>query len=226
MCLLYDRIIFLCSGGGGNLRFAHRMVELKRLGGIKKISVIADRSCYAYEWAIQNRLEASRVEISTGSQIELYKRLSMWPTSLVITNIHKVLSKEICDLLRGRLINQHYSLLPAFAGTIGMTSLSDAVAYGCTIVGATVHHVTETLDGGRPISQAAFTTSNVQEVNGERMFRAGCLSLYNSLISLLGSIDEVGLKEYADILGTHYLVSPKCSIPEELYDEAFWAGLK
>ena len=53
---------------------------------------------------------------------------------------------------RGRLINIHPALLPAFPGA---HAIQDAFDYGVKVYGVTIHHVDEVLDGGRIISQAS-----------------------------------------------------------------------
>ena len=53
----------------------------------------------------------------------------------------------------GRVINVHPSLLPAFGG--GLHAIRDALEYGVKITGCTVHFVTDDLDAGPIISQAA-----------------------------------------------------------------------
>ena len=54
---------------------------------------------------------------------------------------------------RGKIINIHPSLLPAFKGA---HAVEDAVAYGVKVYGITIHYVDETLDGGKIIAQRAF----------------------------------------------------------------------
>ena len=54
---------------------------------------------------------------------------------------------------RGKIINIHPSLLPAFKGA---HAVEDAVAYGVKVFGITIHYVDETLDGGKIIAQRAF----------------------------------------------------------------------
>ena len=53
---------------------------------------------------------------------------------------------------RGKLVNIHPSLLPAFRG---MDTHERALARGCRIHGCTVHYVTAELDGGPIIAQTA-----------------------------------------------------------------------
>ncbi|MGH7555893.1 MAG: formyltransferase family protein, partial [Longimicrobiales bacterium] len=56
---------------------------------------------------------------------------------------------------RGRIVNIHPALLPAFGGKgmYGMRVHRAVLEAGCTITGVTVHHVDERYDEGRPIAQ-------------------------------------------------------------------------
>lgn len=56
---------------------------------------------------------------------------------------------------RGRILNIHPALLPSFggAGMYGRRVHEAVLAAGCTVTGATVHHVDERYDEGRIIAQ-------------------------------------------------------------------------
>jgi phosphoribosylglycinamide formyltransferase-1 len=64
----------------------------------------------------------------------------------------RVLSREFIAAYRGRILNIHPSLLPAFPG---LDAQEQALAHGTTSSGCTVHFVDETLDGGPIIAQRA-----------------------------------------------------------------------
>src|SRR5712692_3152178 len=64
----------------------------------------------------------------------------------------RVLSLEFLDAYRGRILNIHPSLLPAFPG---LDAQRQALEHGVESTGCTVHFVDETLDGGPVIAQCA-----------------------------------------------------------------------
>ena len=62
----------------------------------------------------------------------------------------RLLSPCFIDAFRGRILNIHPSLLPAFPG---LDAQRQAVEHGVKVSGCTVHFVDETLDGGPIIAQ-------------------------------------------------------------------------
>jgi len=69
----------------------------------------------------------------------------------------RVLSSEFIEAFRGRILNIHPSLLPAFPG---LDAQKQAIEHGVKWTGCTVHFVDETLDGGRIIAQRAVAVSD------------------------------------------------------------------
>ncbi len=63
----------------------------------------------------------------------------------------------------GRIINIHPALLPAFQGA---HAVEDAMAYGVKVYGVTIHYVSDVVDGGRIIAQAAvpYEGSDINEL--------------------------------------------------------------
>lgn len=72
---------------------------------------------------------------------------------VVLAGYDRILNPVFVNKWTGRMINVHPSLLPAFRG--GLHAQRDALQYGVKVAGCTVHFVTEDLDGGPIISQAA-----------------------------------------------------------------------
>ena len=64
----------------------------------------------------------------------------------------RLLSPCFIEAFRGRILNIHPSLLPAFPG---LDAQRQALAHGVKVSGCTVHFVDETLDGGPIIAQRA-----------------------------------------------------------------------
>ena len=74
------------------------------------------------------------------------------PDLIVQAGFMRILGARFVQRFAGRMINIHPSLLPAFPG---LDTHSKALEAGVRIHGCTVHLVTETLDAGPIIAQAA-----------------------------------------------------------------------
>jgi len=74
------------------------------------------------------------------------------PTIVLLAGFMRVLGADFVRRYLGRLINVHPSLLPAFPG---LRTHEEALAAGVRIHGATVHFVSEEVDAGAIIAQAA-----------------------------------------------------------------------
>lgn len=72
--------------------------------------------------------------------------------AVVLAGFMRVLTAGFVQRYPGRIVNTHPSLLPAFPGT---HAARQALAYGATLTGCTVHFVDDTLDGGAVIAQQA-----------------------------------------------------------------------
>lgn len=69
---------------------------------------------------------------------------------VVLARYMQVLSPELCEALKGRVINIHHSFLPGFKGA---NPYRQAHARGVKLIGATAHFVTDDLDEGPIIEQ-------------------------------------------------------------------------
>lgn len=74
------------------------------------------------------------------------------PDVICLAGFMRLLSADFIGRYRGRIINIHPSLLPLFPG---LDTHARAIAAGMRIHGCTVHFVTEEMDGGPVIAQAA-----------------------------------------------------------------------
>ncbi len=69
---------------------------------------------------------------------------------VLLAGFMRVLKKTFLDAFKGRVVNIHPSLLPAFPG---LAAQRQALDYGVKYSGATVHFVDDTLDAGPIILQ-------------------------------------------------------------------------
>lgn len=221
-------IVFLCSGGGGNLRFIHRAISKRWISRWSSVVVIADRDCPAINYARREGLTNFVVDFKEFEQTELTRLTSTMEPDLIITTVHRILCNSFLEAFKGRLLNLHYSLLPSFSGSIGITSVKDAQSYGSCLIGATVHSVTEVLDGGRPRVQIALPVDRIDtnETAMDLVFRAGCFALLTSL-----KIEEAPDAESENdrllmIKKRLALINPAIKYPDDLNKENFWTALK
>jgi phosphoribosylglycinamide formyltransferase-1 len=76
---------------------------------------------------------------------------------IVLAGYMRILSSSFVRRFRGRIINIHPSILPAFPGA---RAVEDALSYGVKASGCTVHLVDEVLDGGPILAQAVVPVLN------------------------------------------------------------------
>lgn len=156
------KIVILISGAGSNMgaivRAAEREDWRKRLGA-EVAAVISNRPdaaglALAREHGIatvvvDHRPHPTReaFDAALAAAIDVHA-----PALVLLAGFMRILTPEFVARYRGRLLNIHPSLLPAFPG---LRTHERAIEAGCTIAGATVHQVTAELDHGPILAQAA-----------------------------------------------------------------------
>ncbi|MFC0338213.1 formyltetrahydrofolate deformylase [Kushneria avicenniae] len=76
---------------------------------------------------------------------------------VILARYMQVLSAHMCDVLAGRAINIHHSLLPGFKGA---KPYHQAYEKGVKLVGATAHYINNDLDEGPIIAQGVETVDH------------------------------------------------------------------
>ena len=76
-------------------------------------------------------------------------------TLVVLAGYKPILDACVVQAYPQRILNIHPSLLPAFAGGMAPRPQAEALAAGVKLTGCTIHFVTETVDAGPIILQAA-----------------------------------------------------------------------
>jgi phosphoribosylglycinamide formyltransferase 1 len=154
-------IVILISGGGSNMGAIVRraqQADWHRALGARVAAVISNRADavglgFAQAQGIATQVVdhkpyASREAFEVGliAAVERHE-----PALVVLAGFMRILTPAFVERYRGRLLNIHPSLLPAFPG---LHTHERALSSGCRFAGATVHQVTSELDHGPILEQA------------------------------------------------------------------------
>ena len=151
------RLGILISGRGSNMLAIAEAIEKGRIQGAEISLVISDQpEAPGLERAAERGLKALTIEKGDGTREEheqqLLTALSESQVDVVcLAGYMRVLSSYFIDAYRGRILNIHPSLLPAFPGLAAQRQTLD---HGAKWTGCTVHFVDEALDGGPIIAQS------------------------------------------------------------------------
>ena len=108
------RIAVGVSGAGSNLRALQAAAGRGVLGG-DIVLVFADRACPALDWASEEGIDTAL--IPAGDDEALAEALAgARPDVVVLAGYMRVVGPRVLDAFRGRILNTHPSLLPAFPG--------------------------------------------------------------------------------------------------------------
>jgi len=151
------RIAVAVSGQGSNLK---ALASSERRGGLggQIVLVVADRDCPALEFAEKQGIATAVVKPADHPDRAAWDAAltlavaAAHPDLLVLAGFMRVLGPETLARFKGRILNVHPALLPAFPGR---DSIREALDAGVRVTGVTVHFVDETLDGGPIVAQEA-----------------------------------------------------------------------
>ena len=152
------RIGILISGRGSNMVALADAVRDERIPNAEIAIVISDQAdaaglVKAKERGIETLVIERRGRKRAEHDREIVAALSAKNVDLVcLAGYMRMLSPEFIAAYRGRILNIHPSLLPAFPG---LEAQRQALEHGVKTSGCTVHFVDETLDGGPVIAQRA-----------------------------------------------------------------------
>src|SRR5260370_15611356 len=150
------RLGILISGRGSNMVVLADAVESGRIPNAEVAVVISDQSnaaglTKAKERGIETLVIERRGRTREQHDREILEALRGRNIDLVcLAGYLRILSVAFIDVYRGRILNIHPSLLPAFPG---LDAQRQALEEGVKWTGCTVHFVDETLDGGPIIAQ-------------------------------------------------------------------------
>ena len=149
-------IAILISGRGSNMVALADAISDGAIPDAEVAIVISDqRDAAGLEKASERGIEILVIERNGRTREqhdrEIVSALQARKIDLVcLAGYMRVLSAEFINAYRGRILNIHPSLLPAFPG---LNAQRQALEHGAKRSGCTVHFVDETLDGGTVIAQ-------------------------------------------------------------------------
>ncbi|MDR5891668.1 phosphoribosylglycinamide formyltransferase [Halomonas mongoliensis] len=152
------RVVVLISGSGSNLQALIDEQTHDRLGG-EIVAVISNEpDAYGLVRAREAGIDAvvlphreyENRDAYDGALIKVIERHE--PDLIVLAGFMRILTPRFVQRFLGRMLNIHPSLLPAYQG---LDTHARALADGVAEHGCSVHFVTEELDGGPVVIQAA-----------------------------------------------------------------------
>lgn len=149
------RVVALISGNGSNLQ---TLIDAAKDDHYQIVAVLSNKpGVYGLERAKAAGIAHEHLSHKDFNSREAFdetlrNRIDHYrPDLVVLAGFMRILSAGFVRHYLGRLINIHPSLLPKYPGLHTHQRALDA---GDSEAGATVHFVTEELDGGPPIIQA------------------------------------------------------------------------
>ena len=152
------RIGVLVSGRGSNLQAIIDAIEKRTLDAILAVVISNKAEAPALERARSYGTPAVFLDPKTTADREAYDRvileqLRRYDVELVaLAGYMKIVTSVLIEAYANRIMNIHPSLLPAFPG---LAAQKQALDWGVKVSGCTVHFVTEGVDAGPIIRQAA-----------------------------------------------------------------------
>lgn len=158
-------IVILISGSGSNMAAIVRVArgdDWAARWGARIVAVVSNRAdagglrLAADEGIDTCVLDHRQYPTRDAFDEALAERIAAYdsvrcPALVVLAGFMRILTPGFVERHRGRLLNIHPSLLPAFPGLHTHQRALDA---GCAVAGATVHEVTSELDQGPILAQA------------------------------------------------------------------------
>jgi phosphoribosylglycinamide formyltransferase 1 len=156
------RVAVLASGRGSNLQAVIDAIEAKRVDARIVVVISNKQDTPALQRARKHGLNdlfvdskpfAGRPDSREAYDRKLLEVLHLHRVELVLlAGYMKIVTSVLVNAYANRMMNIHPSLLPSFPG---LDVQKKAIEWGCKLAGCTVHFVTEGVDEGPIILQAA-----------------------------------------------------------------------
>ena len=153
------KIAVLISGSGTNLQSLIDAYLNKEINGEISLVVSNRKKAYGLERAKNAGIEALHIK-DEDVLIETLKDRNI--DLIVLAGYLAIVSDKLINLYENKIINIHPSLIPSFCGSgfYGIHVHEHAFNRGVKVSGATVHFVSNVVDGGPIILQRAIDISD------------------------------------------------------------------
>lgn len=151
------KLVILLSGSGSNLQAFIDAVDANKLSAEIALVISNRPNAYGLERAAKANIPTATIDHTQfddreSFDAELIRHIDgLNPDLIILAGFMRILTTDFVQHYRGRLLNIHPSLLPKYPG---LNTHQRAIDAGDNKAGATVHFVTEELDGGPAIVQA------------------------------------------------------------------------
>lgn len=155
-------IVVLISGRGSNFKAVYEASIKEKwfdVWGVKIVGVISNRpEAAGLEYAEKMGIPTAVIDHKNFSDRESFEKVliekieGLGGELVVLAGFMRVLTPLFVNHFKGRILNIHPALLPSFPG---LHTHERALEAGVRIHGVTVHFVSDVLDGGAIIGQAA-----------------------------------------------------------------------
>ncbi len=172
--LQISKLVILISGSGSNLQSFIDQCQSRKLNAEVACVISNKPDAYGLERAklagiptqtLDHKCFATREDFDQA----LIKLIAPFnPDLIILAGFMRILTPELVNRFCGKLVNIHPSLLPKYPG---LNTHQRAIEAKESKAGATVHFVTEELDGGPPILQANvdITESDTAQLLAEKV---------------------------------------------------------
>jgi phosphoribosylglycinamide formyltransferase-1 len=158
------KLAVFASGSGSNFQAIQEAIDNQMLDAKIEILISDKPKCFAIERARNLSINVFSFYANKYTDKDSYEEeiLNLLETLnidlIVLAGYMRILGPTLLKGFKGKILNIHPSLLPAFKGKDAIGQAIDAKQ---NIIGVTIHYVTEELDSGMIIAQEKLDISHM-----------------------------------------------------------------
>ena len=173
------KIAVFVSGGGTDLQSVIDAVENGSINGEIVLVVSNRKNAYGLKRAELAGIETAVVRKDDELLVKMLQERNV--DLIVLAGYLAILTDVLIDAYPNKIINIHPSLIPSFCGPgfYGMHVHESASARGVKVTGATVHFVSNEVDGGPIILQEA---CNIDDLDNASDIQARVLEIEHRIL--------------------------------------------